>query len=322
MQSDLLSAKEAGPKFNFIDLFSGMGCFRLAAEELGGVCVFSSENDKYARKVYEANFNDTPNGDIKKIDETNVPSCDILLAGFPCQPFSKANRHGTDGMDRHKNGDLFFDIVRIARAVRPKAMILENVPNLARHNNGKTIELMINILKDAGYCANILIQSSLGFTPQNRKRLFIYCWDNNCPDNFIKPAPPEAKKLKEYLEPEVSDKYTLGEKTWAFLQDHTERCRQKGYGFSHVLFSGEERKTTTITARYYKDGKELLIKQKNNRPRRLTPREVARLMTIPDSFQLPVSNTQAYRLLGNGVVVDHARSIIKNALIMMKENDK
>lgn len=302
----------ANPKFKFIDLFAGIGGFRIAFQNLGGKCVFSSEWNKYSQKTYEANFGEVPFGDITKIDETTIPDHDILIGGFPCQPFSiagvsKKNALGREhGFKDKTQGTLFFDIVRILEHKRPKAFLLENVKNLVSHDRGKTFEVITGALKELNYTIHHQVLNGKHFVPQNRERILIVGFDNNVfqgTESFEFPEMPnDPKQIKSILEDTVEGKYTLSNKLWDYLQNYALKHKAKGngFGFGLVDMDGIAR---TMSARYYKDGAEILIPQDGMNPRRLTPRECARLQGYPKNFKIPVSDNQAYRQFGNSVVV-------------------
>lgn len=300
------------PRFTFIDLFAGIGGIRLAYQNLGGKSVFTSEIDNYAKKTYEANFGEVPFGDITKIDEKLIPDHDLLLAGFPCQPFSiagvskKASLGREHGFKDKTQGTLFFDIARILAHKKPKAFMLENVKNLVSHDHGKTFAIISSTLNDLGYTVFYKVLDGKYYVPQHRERIIIvgfrndYFGDNI---NFKFPEPTTTiRKIKEILEKKPDQKYTLSDKLWDYLQAYSDKHKAKGNGFGYGMtdLNGISR---TLSARYYKDGSEILIPQKTGNPRRLTPRECARLMGFPDSFVIPVSDTKAYKQFGNSVVV-------------------
>ena len=309
----------------FIDLFAGIGGFRMAFEKAGGQCVFSSEWDKFARQTYEANFGEHPHGDIRQIASKDIPDFDVLCAGFPCQPFSiagvsKKNALGREhGFKDKTQGDLFFEIVRIIRDKQPRAFLLENVKNLASHNKGATFATILDILEgDLGYHIRYDILNASDMLPQNRARLFIAGFKSaSDAESFTFPELPEVyrknytgrlkhptPRIKDILEKKVDPRYTLTDHLWNYLQGYAAKHKEKGNGFGFGLVdpAGISR---TLSARYYKDGSEILIPAKvpGQNPRRLTPRECARLMGFPDSYQIVVSDTQAYKQFGNGVAV-------------------
>lgn len=308
------------PKFKFIDLFAGIGGIRLAFQNHGGKCVFTSEWDKFAKKTYEANFGEVPFGDITKISEKEIPDHDLLLAGFPCQPFSIAGVSKKNSLGRNHGfldktqGTLFFDVARIIKAKRPRAFMLENVKNLVSHDKGRTFEVIFNTLDELGYSIHFRVLDGKHFVPQHRERIIIVGFDKevfNGKEKFQFPKLPKAdKSIIDILEKSPDNKYTLTDKLWNYLQNYAEKHRAKGNGFGFGLtdLSGVAR---TLSARYYKDGSEILIPQKDENPRRLTPRECARLMGYPDSFVIPVSDNQAYRQFGNSVVVPLIDSVAK-----------
>ncbi|WP_323028429.1 DNA (cytosine-5-)-methyltransferase [Gelidibacter japonicus] len=300
-------------KFRFVDLFAGIGGIRMAYQNLGGKCVFSSEWNNFAKKTYEANFGEVPFGDITQISETSIPDHDVLLAGFPCQPFSiagvsKKNALGKKhGFLDETQGTLFFDIARILEHKRPSTFMLENVKNLVSHDKGKTFKVIKNTLQELGYTIYYQVLNGKHFVPQNRERILIVGFNNDVfknRQNFKFPIlPPVDKAFKEILENKVQPKYTLSDKLWSYLQEYAKKHKAKGngFGFGMTDLDGISR---TLSARYYKDGSEILIPQEiGKNPRRLTPRECARLQGFPDHFVIPVSDTQAYRQFGNSVTV-------------------
>jgi len=309
------------PKFTFIDLFAGIGGFRLAFQELGGECVFTSEWNKFAQQTYEANFGEGPYGDITQIDAKDIPNHDILIGGFPCQPFSiagvsKKNSLGKEhGFKDETQGTLFFDVARILYEKKPKTFFLENVKNLLSHDKGNTFHVISKTLRELGYRIHYKVVDGKHFVPQHRERVVIIGFLNSHfkrGDNFEFPEMPEANhKIRDILEPDPDDKYTLTDNTWRYLQAHAEKHKAKGNGFGFGLtdLDGISR---TMSARYYKDGSEILIPQPRKNPRRLTPRECARLQGYPDTFDIPVSNTQAYRQFGNSIVVPLMKSVGEN----------
>ena len=286
--------------FRYIDLFAGIGGIRLPFEKLGGICVFSSEIDKYAVETYKANYNETPYGDITKIKEEEIPKFDILLAGFPCQAFSVAGKR--KGFEDAR-GTLFFDVARIIKYHKPKVFLLENVKGLLNHNKGETFKLMLDILEnelDYKIFYKVLNAKDYG-VPQNRERVIIVGFlDHSIDFRFPKPF---DKKLfvGDILDKNIPDKYTISDKMWASHQRRKEEHKKKGNGFGYSLFNEKSPYTSTISARYYKDGSEILIEQKDKNPRRLTPREAARLQGFPESFKIVVSDNQAYKQFGNSV---------------------
>lgn len=315
------------PKFKFIDLFAGIGGIRLAYQSLGGKCVFTSEWNNYAKKTYEANFGKVPFGDITRIDEADIPDHDILLAGFPCQPFSIAGVSKKNALGRahgfldKTQGTLFFDIARIIQHKRPKAFMLENVKNLVSHDRGNTFRVISNTLKELGYSVHFKVLDGKHFVPQHRERIIVVGFDRKVFDGkekFKFPSLPEpSKKVREILEPKPDAKYTLTDKLWQYLQAYAAKHKEKGNGFGYGLvdFDGI---TRTISARYYKDGSEILIPQAGKNPRRLTPRECARLQGFPDKFVIPVSDTQAYKQFGNSVTVPLIQAVGKNVVKELK----
>jgi DNA (cytosine-5)-methyltransferase 1 len=319
--------------FTFIDLFAGIGGFRLAFQGQKGKCVFTSEWDKNARKTYEANFGEVPFGDITKIDEKDIPKHDILLGGFPCQPFSlagvsKKNSLGRKhGFEDETQGTLFYDIVRILRERRPKAFLLENVKNLKSHDKGRTFKIICNALEKLGYHVAEKVISSKHYVPQNRERIFLVGFNKeyfNDIKDFRFPEPPrKEQRIIDILEGKPDAKYTLTDNLWKYLQNYARKHQEKGngFGFGLVNLNGV---TRTLSARYYKDGSEILIPQgKNKNPRRLTPEECKLLMGYPGNFKIRgigVSDMQLYRQFGNSVAVPVVSAIAKNMISFMENN--
>jgi DNA (cytosine-5)-methyltransferase 1 len=319
------------PKFTFIDLFAGIGGFRLAMQANGGECVFTSEWDKMAQRTYYANFGEIPFGDITK-DETKqwIPKkFDLLCGGFPCQPFSiagvtKKNALGRKhGFEDEKQGNLFFHIAEIIEKHRPKAFFLENVKNLISHDKGNTFKVIKETLVSLGYSFHFKVLDGQHFVPQHRQRTFMIGFDTKIYKNSEKfefPPMPEKRiyELKDVIENKVDKKYTLSDQLWKYLFEYAIKHKEKGNGFGYGLFDKEKDKVTrTISARYYKDGAEVLIKQKGN-PRRLTPRECARLQGYPEHFRIDaVSENQQYKQFGNSVVVPLIQAIGKNIVSIL-----
>jgi DNA (cytosine-5)-methyltransferase 1 len=304
------------PKFTFIDLFAGMGGFRLAMQAQGGKCVFSSEWNAYSQKTYFSNFGDMPFGDItKEVTKSYIPKkFDILCAGFPCQPFSIAGVSKKKSLGRETGfkdktqGTLFFDVADIINRHRPKAFFLENVKNLKSHDKGNTFRVIYDTLRELRYSVHCLVMDGQTYVPQHRERIMIVGFDEDIYDGketFTFPEQHEATRcVKEILEPNIDPKYTLSDKLWAYLQNYAEKHRAKGNGFGYGLVDLNGI-TRTLSARYYKDGSEILIPQgEGKNPRRLSPRECARLMGYPDQYRIDrVSDVQAYRQCGNSVIV-------------------
>jgi len=294
---------------SFIDLFCGIGGFRIAFEKAGGHCVFSSDYDKFSQQTYASNFGETPHGDITEIDVAKIPRHDILCGGFPCQPFSiagvsKKNSLGrAHGFDDAKQGNLFFAIAEIIDSHRPAAFVLENVKNLQSHDKGNTFRVIYETLtKHLGYTVQTRIINGKSVVPQNRERIFLVGFRE--PRNFEFPVfPNDGPSLETILERNPDPKYTLTDHLWTYLQNYAAKHKAAGNGFGFGLVSGKDT-ARTLSARYHKDGSEILINQgRGKNPRRLTPRECARLMGYPDSYKITVSDTQAYRQFGNSVVV-------------------
>lgn len=310
-----------GARFRFIDLFAGIGGLRLGFESIGGHCAFTSEWDPNSQKTYALNFRDNHpiGGDIREFSENpdRIPEHDVLLAGFPCQPFSIAGVSKKNALGRphgflcDTQGTLFFDTAQIIAHHRPAAFVLENVKNLQRHDKGRTFATIINVLEnELGYKVQYRVISSEPWVPQKRERIFIVGFRDPTTFDFENLKIPDAKsgpKLGSILQPhdEVDPKYTLTPRLWEYLQQYKAKHQAKGNGFGFSLF-GPDDVARTLSARYYKDGSEVLIDQPGKRPRRLTPLECARLMGFDRGdrrFRISVSDTQAYRQFGNAVVV-------------------
>ena len=301
-------------EIRFIDLFAGIGGFRLAFEANGATCVYSNEWNEYCQKTYKANFGDTPEGDITKVEASTIPDHDILVGGFPCQPFSiagvsKKNSLGrATGFEDKTQGTLFFDVADIISRHRPKAFFLENVKNLTSHDKGNTFRVIYDTLKELRYSVHYLVMDGQTYVPQHRERIMIVGFDEDVyggKEAFTFPEQHEAtRSIKEILDPNIDPKYTLSDKLWAYLQNYAEKHRAKGNGFGYGLVDLNGI-TRTLSARYYKDGSEILIPQgEGKNPRRLSPRECARLMGYPDAYRIDrVSDVQAYRQCGNSVIV-------------------
>lgn len=308
-------------QFTFIDLFAGIGGMRLAYENVGGRCVYSNEWNKYSQQTYYANFGEQPEGDITKVDAKTIPDHDILVAGFPCQPFSiagvskKISLGRKTGFEDKTQGTLFFDVCRILKEKRPKAFMLENVKNLKSHDKGRTFKTILESLDELKYKVFFAVLDGQNFVPQHRERIIIVGFDmerygDDIEFDFdITPVNPKPV-MRDILEKKVDDKYTLSDNLWTYLQDYAAKHRAAGNGFGYGIapLDGVSR---TISARYHKDGSEILIAQKGKNPRRLTPRECARLQGFPESFVIPVSDTQAYRQFGNSVVVPLIENVAK-----------
>ena len=339
---DLVGKRREPPPFagfTFIDLFAGIGGLRTALDEAGGRCVFTSEWDKYAQLTYQANHRDNRPiaGDITKIDVMDIPRHDVLVAGFPCQPFSiagvsKKNALGREhGFKDETQGTLFFDVARIIDAHRPAAFLLENVKNLQNHDKGRTFEVIRRTLEDElGYELHTKIINAKHFLPQHRERIVMVGFREKTAFSFedLHLPPAGIKRMRDILHPEdgseepeghftegrlakVSDKYTLTDKLWQYLQGYADKHKAAGNGFGFGLI-GPDDTCRTLSARYYKDGSEILVSRgKGKNPRRLTPRECARLMGLPDDFRIPVSDTQAYKQLGNSVAVPVFREVAR-----------
>ncbi len=313
-------------QLRFIDLFAGIGGLRLAFENAGCECVFSSEWNEFSRRTYQANFHELPAGDITKIDAQDIPDHEILAAGFPCQPFSiagvsKKNSLGRPtGFNDLTQGTLFFDVCRILDAKKPRAFMLENVRNLVSHDGGRTFQVITSSLEQLGYKVFHEVLDGRLFVPQHRERIVIVGFRNYAGDFDFSITPPKHRPaMKDILDENVPDKYTLSDKLWKYLQDYAAKHRAKGNGFGYGI-ADPEGISRTLSARYHKDGSEILIEQAGRNPRRLTPRECARLMGFPESFIIPVSDTQAYRQFGNSVVVPLMSEVAKLIVRRLDDN--
>ena len=303
------------PKFTFIDLFAGMGGFRLAMQAQGGECVFSSEWNNFSQRTYLANFGEMPFGDItQESTKSYIPAnFDVLCAGFPCQPFSIAGVSKKKSLGRETGfkdktqGTLFFDVADIISRHRPKAFYLENVKNLTSHDKGNTFRVIRETLEELNYSIHYQVMDGQTYVPQHRERIMIVGFDNNVfhgKEQFVFPEQrPATSAVKDILDPNIDPKYTLSDKLWSYLQAYAEKHKAKGNGFGYGLVDLNGI-TRTLSARYYKDGSEILVPQGGKNPRKLSPRECARLMGYPDEYILSaVSDVQAYRQCGNSVVV-------------------
>lgn len=320
------------PRFTFIDLFAGMGGFRLAMQAQGGKCVFSSEWNKYAQRTYLANFGDMPFGDItQETTKSYIPEkFDVLCAGFPCQPFSiagvsKKNSLGREtGFKDKTQGTLFFDVADIINRHRPKAFYLENVKNLVSHDRGRTFKVIKETLEELDYSIHFEVLDGKAFVPQHRERIMIVGFDNQIykgKERFEFPKLGEPDKcVADILDSDVPEKYTLSDKLWNYLQNYAEKHKAKGNGFGYGM-ADLNGITRTLSARYYKDGSEILISQGDGEnPRRLTPRECARLMGYPDEYIISsVSEIQAYKQCGNSVIVPLITSVSKELVKTMQK---
>lgn len=324
-----VSTDTATCPFKFIDLFAGIGGFRLALQRLGGTCVFTSEWDKFAQKTYEAWWGDLPHGDINEIDLESIPNHDVLAAGFPCQPFSiagvsKKNSLGkSHGFDCDHQGNLFFKICEIVKVKRPPILILENVKNLKSHDKRRTWPVIKGSLQELNYSVFDQVVDARHYVPQHRERIFIVCFDKEVFGNdpkfyFPEPPAPPHPKFKEILEPDPDKKFILTAHLWKYLQQYAEKHKKAGNGFGFGM-TDLEGVSRTLSARYYKDGSEVLIPRGGRkRPRRLTIVEAARLMGFGDLVKsrsdMPVSDTQAYKQFGNAVVPAVVEAVARQAI--------
>ena len=320
--------------YDFIDLFAGIGGMRIAFQNAGCRCVFSSEWDKNCQKTYYANFGEIPYGDITKINAKDIPNHDILVAGFPCQPFSIAGVSKKNSMGRatgfadKTQGTLFFDVCRIIAEKRPKAFMLENVKNLKSHDKGNTWKVIKSSLEELNYSVYSGVFDGQDFVPQHRERVLIVGFDkerySEVPFEFDYKTPETKPVLKDILFDEYNEKYILTPHLWEYLQNYAAKHKAAGNGFGYGMpdLNGISR---TLSARYYKDGSEILINRGEGEiPRRLTPRECARLQGYPDDFKIVVSDTQAYKQFGNSVVVplmSAVASLIVEKLNTLKDID-
>lgn len=313
-------------QITFVDLFAGIGGIRLGFEKAGCKCVWSNEYNKSCAITYKANFgeNDLVVDDIRKINSSNIPKFNILCAGFPCQPFSiagvsKKNSLGKPhGFDDKTQGTLFHEIVRILKEKKPDAFFLENVKNLENHDKGRTFAIIRETLESLGYSFYYKVINAKSLVPQNRERIYMIGFMDRKIDFKFPEISELNPKVRDILEKNVPDKYTLTNHLWDYLQKYAEKHRAKGNGFGFGLVDINKH-TRTLSARYYKDGSEILIPQKGKNPRRLTPRECARLQGFPDSFVIPVSDTQAYKQFGNAVAVPVIEILAKALVKSLKE---
>ena len=347
---------EDGTDFRTIDLFAGIGGIRRGFASAGGHAVFSSEWNEFSARTYRTNygFAETMAGDITQVDANDIPDCDVVLAGFPCQPFSLAGVSKKRSLGRETGfrdktqGTLFFDVARIIAAKRPAAFLLENVKNLTSHDRGRTFKVILDALQnELGYEVHWKVVDGQHFVPQHRERIYIvgfrsktdFTWDDlKYPDHQPVLAdilhktdgtepylPWDGEKYFDFEHNKVQDKYTLTPRLWQYLQDYKKKHEALGHGFGYGLVT-PDMVSRTLSARYHKDGSEILVAQGDERPRRLTPRECARLMGYPDELRIPVSDTQAYRQFGNSVVVpaiaEVARNMRPHILKVMAEGDQ
>ena len=334
MEATPMSDPDTNLPFSFIDLFSGVGGLRLGLEAVGGRCVFSCEKDAHAQKTYKSWFGEDPAGDVMELSEKGqIPDHDLLAAGFPCQPFSiagvsKKNSLGrAHGFKDRTQGTLFFHLAEIIDRKQPPTLLLENVKNLKSHDKGQTWSTIEGTLQELGYVVFNKIIDAADYVPQHRERIFIVGFRKDVfgdDPRFAFPKTPEGPrpKLRQILDSKVDDKYTLSDKLWNYLQDYAEKHRKRGNGFgcSVAKLGGT---TRTLSARYHKDGSEILIPQRGKNPRRLTPKEAGRLMGFPEEYVSPaaqvVSDTQAYRQFGNAVVPAVISAVAGQIVTVMRE---
>lgn len=315
--------KKSKAKFKFIDLFAGIGGIRIPFQEMGGECVFTSEWDSYAVKTYTTNFGGEVFGDITQIKSEDIPDFDVLLGGFPCQPFSQAGLHKGFSDTR---GTLFFEVERIIKDKRPKAFLLENVKQLVGHDHGNTFKVIIEHLRNLNYSVDFKVLAAKDFgLPQIRERIYIVGFDKeyyNLDDDFHYefPEPPcTPTKVGDILQDNVNEKYTISDKLWEGHKNRKANNKSNGKGFGYSLFDADSPYTSTISARYYKDGSEALIAQDGKNPRKLTPRECARLQGFPEDYIIPVSDCRAYKQFGNSVAIPVIRAIAKKMEVTAKK---
>lgn len=350
------TTQETGGDFRDIDLFAGIGGIRRGFASVGGHAVFSSEWNEFSTRTYRTNygFAETMAGDITQVDANDIPDFDVALAGFPCQPFSLAGVSKKRSLGRETGfrdktqGTLFFDVARIIAAKRPAAFLLENVKNLTSHDRGRTFKIILDTLRDElGYEVHWKVIDGQHFVPQHRERIYIvgfrsktdFTWDDlkfpehkpvladilHRTDGSEPYLPWDGDKYFDFEHQRVREKYTLTPRLWQYLQDYRKKHEALGHGFGYGLVT-PDMVSRTLSARYHKDGSEILVAQGDDRrPRRLTPRECARLMGYPDDFRIPVSDTQAYRQFGNSVVVpavaEVARIMRPHILRVMQEEE-
>ena len=345
--------------FTFIDLFAGIGGIRIPFQNLGGECVFTSEWDKFAQKTYVANFGEMPNGDITKIAALDIPKHDVLLAGFPCQTFSQA---GLKKGFNDTRGTMFFEIQRIIAERRPKAFLLENVKQLQGHDKGRTLKNILSILrgdntqdvpedipmsKEARHALSENLNYSVDYkvlragdfgSPQNRERIFIVGFDKDyygseleIEDIFNWPHPPKNTTRVGDILVDLSqidpqdDRFTISDRLWDGHKKRKAGHKNKGNGFGYSLFNKDSEYTNTLSARYYKDGSEILIDQSElgKNPRKLTPRECARLQGFPEDFIVDaVSQCQIYKQFGNSVCVNVIEALAEQVWEAMKKAEQ
>jgi DNA (cytosine-5)-methyltransferase 1 len=329
IRNDIPFPPQKEPKFYFLDLFAGIGGFRIALQNVGGKCVFSSEWDKAAQKTYRENFGETPFGDINQFTGKNIsdneigefiPNHQVLAAGFPCQPFSRAGVSARNslgqktGFNCDVQGNLFFNIVRIAKVKRPDVLFLENVRNLKSHDKGHTFETIKRTIEnELGYSFRYDIINANTRVPQNRERCYMVCFKNHKIDFSFPKFEGKPLPLGSILEKDAPEKYTISDRLWGGHIKRTERNIARGTGFTAFL-ADLNKPSNTLVARYGKDGKECLIPQEGKNPRKLTPLECARLQGFPDNFVLPSAAAPAYRQFGNAVAVPVVQEIAKSIL--------
>ena len=325
----LINIKPKKQTFTFIDLFAGIGGMRIGFQNVGGSCVFSSEFDKYSQQTYFENHGEFPFGDITIINEKDIPDHDVLVAGFPCQPFSHAGlKLGIDDT----RGTLFYDMARILKEKQPKFALLENVKGLISHDKGHTLKIILKQLSSIGYkciidkdeinkdsdavlkrkVKNMVLKSKDYGVPQNRQRIYMVFWRDDMDGFYYPDALNISTKVGDILELNPLKKYTISDKLWTGHKRRKKENKKAGKGFGYGIVSNTSEYTNTISARYYKDGSEILIRQNGQNPRKITPREAARLQGFPENFILNTSDVQAYKQFGNSVSVPVIEAIAKN----------
>lgn len=335
-QFDVPFAPPLNPKFKFIDLFAGIGGFRLAMQHYDGKCVFSSEINDAAKKTYEKNFGEYPFGDIREFTDSSIsdyelnkliPDHNVLCAGFPCQPFSLAGvsarnflkqEHGFGDIEK---GNLFGDIHRIVTVKKPDVVFLENVRNFEKHSKGETYQTIKMAMEWLGYDMHSVVINAQYAVPQRRQRFYMVCFKKGYSDFSFPEFKGEPKKLKDFLEVNVADKYTISDKLWQGHINRTARNLERGTGFTAHL-ADLNKPANTLVARYGKDGKECLIPQEEKNPRKLTPRECARLQGFPENFILPESDARAYHQFGNSVAVPVIQAIANEIVHVLQKQGK
>lgn len=316
-------------QLRFIDIFAGIGGMRIGFDRAGCKCVWANDYDKYCAKTYTENFGEEHFvlGNIREISSSEIPDFDILCAGFPCQPFSIAGVSKKNALNRphgfqdKTQGTLFYEIIRILKEKKPEAYFLENVRNFERHDKGKTFQITKGALEEIGYSFFYRIVNAKLLVPQNRERIYMIGFRDKTLDFRPEEIPDLKPEAKDILERDVPSKYTLTDHLWNYLQNYAKKHKQKGNGFGFGLVNFKSH-TRTLSARYFKDGSEILVPQEGKNPRRLTPKECARLQGFPDTFKMPVSDTQAYKQFGNSVAVPVIELLAKDVVKTLTEEPR